>query len=46
VSPYGIVFDEIDHILVDGKFASSIFDVRSYHGMSCVADHVKINGGK
>jgi hypothetical protein len=28
-SPDGIVFNQIDHILVDRKFASSILDVRS-----------------
>jgi hypothetical protein len=42
-SPNGTVFNQLDHILIERQFASSILDVRSYHGANCDSDHYLVN---
>jgi endonuclease/exonuclease/phosphatase family metal-dependent hydrolase len=42
-SPNGIVINHIDHILIERQFASSMLDVRSYHGASRDSDHYMVN---
>ena len=39
VSPDGNSFNQIDHILVDRRWASSVMNVRTYRGASCGSDH-------
>jgi hypothetical protein len=42
-SPNGTIFNHTDHTLRERQFASSILDVRSYHGASCDSDHYLVN---
>jgi hypothetical protein len=43
--PDGETFNQINHILIDKHFATSILDVRSFHGANTDTDHylVRVN---
>jgi hypothetical protein len=43
--PDGATFNQINHILIDKHFATSILDVRSFHGANMDTDHylVRVN---
>jgi endonuclease/exonuclease/phosphatase family metal-dependent hydrolase len=42
LSPDGLTANEIDHILIDKRFVSSILDVRSHRGAHYNSDHYLI----
>ena len=39
ISPYGLVRNQIDHMLVDNRIKSCVRDIRSMRGSSAMSDH-------
>ena len=43
-SPDGNTKPQIDHIMINGKWRSSLQDVRAYRGADCASDHMLVIG--
>ena len=43
-SPDGKTKPQIDHIIINGKWRSSLQDVRAYRGADCASDHTLVLG--